>query len=59
YYGFGKFGSKSGLYIAVQHNFDLSMANGGLALYLSSKHIVNAVRAVDLGQIGPAVQRRS
>ncbi len=43
YYGFGVFGSKQGLYLAVQHNFDLSTAsNQGLAVYLSNKHVVNA-----------------
>ncbi len=43
YYGFGKFGSKSGLYLGVQHNFDLSAANGSaVGLYLSQKKILNA-----------------
>ncbi len=43
YYGFGKFGSKSGFYLAVQHNFDLSAANNAaLGLYLSHKKILNA-----------------
>ena len=43
FYGFGKFGSKSGLFLAVQHNFDLSSANNaGLGIYLSHKKILNA-----------------
>lgn len=43
YYGFGSFGSKPGLFLAVQHNFDLSAANNaGLGIYLSHKKIINA-----------------
>jgi alpha-amylase/alpha-mannosidase (GH57 family) len=42
YYGFGQFGSKAGLFLAVQHTFDLGTASGGLGVYLSSKQIVNA-----------------
>ncbi len=41
YYGFGTYNGKDGLFLAVQHNFDLSKATGGLGVYLSQKHIVN------------------
>ena len=43
YYGFGKAGGVDGLYVAVQHNFDLStVADAGLAIYFGHKHIVDA-----------------
>jgi alpha-amylase/alpha-mannosidase (GH57 family) len=43
YYGFGKNAGQDGLYLAAQHNFDLStVADAGLAVYFSHKHIVDA-----------------
>ncbi len=43
YYGFGMFQGKGGLFVGVQHNFDLNVpANAGLGIYLSHKHILNA-----------------
>jgi hypothetical protein len=42
YYGFGSYQGKAGLFLGVQHNFDLSTPNNaGLAIYLSHKHILN------------------
>ena len=41
YYGFGTQAGKDGIFLGVQHNFDLSTATGGLALYFSQKHIVD------------------
>jgi alpha-amylase/alpha-mannosidase (GH57 family) len=43
YYGFGTYQGKGGVFLGVQHNFDLTVpGNAGLAIYLSHKHIVNA-----------------
>ncbi len=43
YYGFGQYQGVDGLYVGVQHNYDLTtVASGGLGVYLSNKHVVNA-----------------
>ncbi len=43
YYGTGKYAGKDGVFIAVQHNFDLTVpTNAALAIYFSHKHILNA-----------------
>jgi len=43
YYGFGTYQGQEGLYLGVQHNFDLSILGAaGLGVYFSHKHIVNA-----------------
>ena len=42
YYGFGTYQGKDGLFLGVQHNFDLSLATGALGVYFSQKHIVDA-----------------
>ena len=41
YYGFGTYNAVDGVYIAVQHNFDLSKATGALGIYLSQKHVLD------------------
>lgn len=33
--------NKTGFYVAVQHNFDLSLTSGELLVYLSHKHIID------------------
>lgn len=33
--------NKTGFYVAVQHNFDLSLTSGELLIYLSHKHIID------------------
>ena len=56
YYGSGNLNGKDGLFMAVQHNFDLNgVQNGGLAVYFSHKHIVDP--ATGTTQEDPAVMQ--
>jgi alpha-amylase/alpha-mannosidase (GH57 family) len=43
YYGFGKQDAKEGVFVGLAHNWNLTtLSKGGIGLYFSNKHIVNA-----------------